>query len=119
MSLCGPFNQNLAWHEATGQLVCIQNVIAGRGWRLDYLNLAKAIKAGTASAEGVRARQLTFPPHTELEGFLQLSNNRAVFVTAHSHDFVTAHSHDNAAVGRIKSIAETASPAQTSAVSLP
>ena len=33
--LCGPFNQNLHWDADTGRLTCVQNVIEGRGWRLD------------------------------------------------------------------------------------
>src|SRR5262249_26874851 len=41
--LCGPFNQNLHWDAERGQLTCIQNVIAGRGWRLDVLDLEKAV----------------------------------------------------------------------------
>jgi len=33
--LCGPFNQNLHWDAQAGHLTCVQNVIAGRGWRID------------------------------------------------------------------------------------
>ena len=33
--LCGPYNQNLSWDAAQQQLTCVQNVVAGRGWRLD------------------------------------------------------------------------------------
>src|SRR5262249_11984347 len=31
--LCGSFNQNLHWDPQRGQITCIQNVIAGRGWQ--------------------------------------------------------------------------------------
>jgi hypothetical protein len=41
--LCGTFNQNLHWDSRRGQLTCIQNVISGRGWRLDVLDLARAV----------------------------------------------------------------------------
>src|SRR5262249_1874255 len=40
---CRPFNQNLHWDSAKGQLTCVQNVIFGRGWRLEVLDLAKAV----------------------------------------------------------------------------
>jgi hypothetical protein len=50
--LCGPFNQNLHWDGKTGRLTCIQNVIAGRGWRLDVLDLRKAIADGRADGPG-------------------------------------------------------------------
>ena len=41
--LCGPFNQNLHWDESLGHLICIQNVTAGSGWRLDRLDLARGV----------------------------------------------------------------------------
>jgi hypothetical protein len=51
--LCGPFNQNLHWDAAAGHLICVQNVIAGRGWRLDELDLARAVAdAGRLLAAG-------------------------------------------------------------------
>ena len=52
---CGPFNQNMQWDGPSGLLTCVQNVIEGRGWRLDVLNLAKAVAAGDGMAEGVRS----------------------------------------------------------------
>ncbi len=85
---CGPFNQNLYWDEDAKQLTCIQNVIAGRGWQLDVLDLHKAIARGNADASGVRVRKITLPPHTELEGYRPLSKQAAVFVTAYPRDNV-------------------------------
>ena len=80
--LVGPFNQNLYWEGATSQLICIQNVIEGRGWRLDRLDLTKAIADGRGHAPGVRLSTSTFLPHNELEGFLPLGKERALFVTS-------------------------------------
>jgi hypothetical protein len=80
--LCGPFNQSLHWDPANGQLTCVQNVIAGRGWRLDILDLARAIADGRAWGPGVRVQTLTFLPHDELEGYRPLSNRRGLFVTS-------------------------------------
>ena len=80
--LVGPFNQNLHWDAETGRLTCVQNVIAGRGWRLDVLDLAGAIADGRASGPGVRVRTLTFLPHDELEGYRPLGGGRGLFVTS-------------------------------------
>ena len=44
--LCGPFNQNLHWDESLGHLICIQNVTAGSGWRLDRLDLTRGVADG-------------------------------------------------------------------------
>ena len=73
--LCGPFNQNLHWDITSGRLTCVQNVIEGRGWRLDVIDLARAIADGRASAPGVRVKTLTFSPHDELEGYWPLDPN--------------------------------------------
>jgi hypothetical protein len=80
--LVGPFNQNLHWDEEKRELTCIQNIIAGRGWQLDILDLAKAVADGRASGPGVRVRMLTFLPHDELEGYRPLNENRGLFVTS-------------------------------------
>jgi len=80
--LCGPFNQNLHWDEAQGHLTCVQNVIEGRGWRLDTLDLARALSDGRADGPGVRVRRLTFAPHDELEGYWPLDGGRALFATS-------------------------------------
>ena len=50
--LCGPFNQNLHWDESLGHLICIQNVTAGSGWRLDRLDLARGVADGARTARG-------------------------------------------------------------------
>jgi hypothetical protein len=86
--LCGPFNQNLHWDAGRGHLVCVQNVIAGRGWRLDVLDLARAVADGRANGPGVRVRTMTFLPHTELEGYRQLDGRRGLFVTSYPQDNV-------------------------------
>lgn len=84
----GPFNQNLAWDAKAGTLTCVQNVTAGVGWRLDVLDLAKAVKAGSAEADGVRKATFTLPYTTELEGYRALAGGKAVFVTAHPKENV-------------------------------
>jgi hypothetical protein len=86
--LCGPFNQNLHWDAESGQLTCVQNVVAGRGWRLDVLDLARAVADGRADGPGVRARRLTFPPHDELEGFWHLDGRRGLFAVARRRENV-------------------------------
>jgi hypothetical protein len=79
---CGPYNQNLHWDTRTGQLTCIQNVILGRGWQLDVLDLKKAIADGRATGPGVRVRMWTFMPHDELEGYRPLDDKRSLFITS-------------------------------------
>ena len=101
---CGPFNQNLAWDSLTGQLACVQNVVAGLGWRLDVFNLEKAAAAGF-KLEPARVRTLTFKPHSEMEGWLRLPDGREVFVTSSR-----AH---NIYVGKSRSVAEFATPKGT------
>jgi hypothetical protein len=80
--LAGPFNQNLSWDAKKGQLTCIQNVVAGRGWQLDVLDLSKAVADGRAWGQGVRVRKLTFMPHDELEGYAPLSARQGLFITS-------------------------------------
>jgi hypothetical protein len=84
--LCGSFNQNLHWEAGSGQLTCVQNIIAGRGWRLDVLDLTRAIAEGRVDGPGVRLRRLTFPSHDELEGYWPLAGRRALFAVARSRD---------------------------------
>jgi hypothetical protein len=83
---CGPFNQNLHWDAGSGQLTCVQNVIAGRGWRLDVLDLTRAVAEGRADGPAVRQRRLTFPSHDELEGYWPLAGRQALFAVARSRD---------------------------------
>jgi hypothetical protein len=100
--LCGPFNQNLHWNADKGELTCVQNVVAGRGWRLDVLDLAKAAADGRADGPGVRVRMRTFFPHDELEGYRPLADQRGLFVTSMRKD--------NLVVGAIKSAPPKESP---------
>ena len=87
--LCGPFNQNLHWDAAAGRLTCVENVIEGRGWRLDTLDLARAVADGRADGPGVRVRRVTFAPHDELEGFWPLDGERVLFVTSNRTENIT------------------------------
>jgi hypothetical protein len=80
--LCGAFNQNLHWDAGSGCLTCVQNVIEGRGWRLDIIDLARGIADGRSTGPGVRIRTLTFGPHDELEGYWPVDQNRSLFVTS-------------------------------------
>jgi hypothetical protein len=87
--LCGPFNQNLHWDPATRRLTCVQNVIEGRGWRLDVLDLDRALADGRTSGPGVRVRTFTFDPHDELEGYWPLDADRSLIVTSGRRDNIT------------------------------
>jgi hypothetical protein len=84
--VCGPFTQNLHWSGESGHLTCVQNVVNGRGWRLDDLDLARAVAKGRADGPGVRVRRLTFPLHDELEGYWPRGACRAFFAAARLHD---------------------------------
>src|SRR5262249_7456390 len=88
--LCGPFNQNLHWDADSGRLTCVQNVVVGRGWRLDELDLARAVADGRADGSGVRVRRLTFPSHDELEGYWPLGGRRGLFAVARRRDNLVA-----------------------------
>lgn len=77
-----PFNQNLYWNDARGELVCIQNVVAGRGWRLATFNLKTAVIKSSARNTDPHVSSYVFPEKTELEGYRPLPNGRAAFVTA-------------------------------------
>jgi hypothetical protein len=87
--LCAPFNQNLYWDPATHRLTCVQNVIEGRGWRLDVLDLDRALADGRAAGPGVRVRTFTFEPHDELEGYWPLDAERSLIVTSSRHENIT------------------------------
>ena len=103
--LCGPFNQNMYWDADTGRLTCVQNVIEGRGWRLDVLDLAKAVAEGRADAPGVRVRTHTFASHDELEGYWPLDGERALFAIARRKD--------NLVVGAVRAVESRVSPPGT------
>jgi hypothetical protein len=103
--LCGPWNQNLYWDEDKAQLTCVQNVIEGRGWRLDVLDRAKAIADGRVTGPGARVRKLTFPSHDELEGYWPLDNEQSLLVAARRKD--------NIVVGTIRATDPRPSPAGT------
>jgi len=81
---CDPFNQNLFWDAKTGELTCVQNVVAGLGWKLDVFNLQMVVAGG--KLEKARVRTLVFQPHSELEGWLREPDGREVFVTSSPKD---------------------------------
>ena len=88
--LAGGWNQNLSWDRETGRLVCVENVIEGRGWRLDTLDLGRAVLDGRADGPGVRVERVTFEPHDELEGFCRLDRSRVLFITSGRSDNLIA-----------------------------
>ena len=93
--LCGPYNQNLHWDPSRGQLTCVQNVVAGLGWQVEVIDLAKATSDGRAWGPGVRVRKQTFMPHDELEGYRPLRENLGIFVTSSRKDnLVVGEIHD-------------------------
>jgi hypothetical protein len=81
---CGPFNQNLFWDATRGELTCVQNVTAGRGWKFETFNLENAIAASKLDGkpDNARVRTMIFRPHSELEGWLRQPDGREVFVTS-------------------------------------
>jgi hypothetical protein len=103
--LCGAFNQNLHWDAQSGRLTCVQNVIEGRGWRIDVIDLAKAVADGRVDAPGVRITKFTFSPHNELEGYWPLDHDRALFVTSSRAGNIVA--------GTARAISPRPSPAGT------
>ena len=70
------------------------NVIEGRGWRLETLDLKRAVADGRGWGPDVRVRTQTFPNRDELEGYRPLTNGFGLFVTS-SH-------RNNLVVGRVK-----------------
>jgi hypothetical protein len=80
--LAGGWNQNLTWDPENERLVCVENIIEGRGWRLDTLNLERAVADGRADGPGVRVGRLSFEPHDELEGYCRLDRSRVLFITS-------------------------------------
>jgi hypothetical protein len=92
--LAPPYNQNLHWDNDAKQLTCVLNVIEGRGWRLETLDLPRAVGDGRAWGPGVRVRTQTFPNRDELEGYRPLVDRMGLFVTSsRKHNLV---------VGKIK-----------------
>ena len=100
--LAGPWNQALHWVAGRGEVVCVENVIEGRGWRLDTINLAQAAVDGRVEGPGVRVGRVTFLPHDELEGFCWLDGGRGLFITSNRTG--------NLVVGRIESRGPRPSP---------
>ena len=58
------------------------NVIEGRGWRLETLDLSRAVGDGRAWGPGVCVHQETFPNRDELEGYRPMPNGVGLFVTS-------------------------------------
>ncbi len=100
--LSGPWNQNLHWDEASRRLTCVQNVIEGRGWRLDVIDLDRAVADGRVTGPHVRVRMSTFSPHDELEGFWPLDRERSLLITSNRAD--------NIVIGVIKATEPKPSP---------
>jgi hypothetical protein len=103
--LAGAWNQNLHWDGATGRLTCIQNVVEGRGWRLETIDLARAVADGRAWSPSGRVAVATLPPHDELEGFLPLDSRRILLITSSRRD--------NAVVGVLHPVPPSPSPPGT------
>ncbi len=101
--IAGPFNQTLSFDAATGDLLCLQNVVAGLGWRIERLNLENAVRDGRAWGPGVLRERLVFFPHSELEGYCKLPDGRALLITSSSQNNIT--------IGTIKQFPDLLSPA--------
>jgi hypothetical protein len=85
----GSFNQNLSWDNEQKHIICIQNVIEGRGWQLEYLDLKQMLDGWDSTSAVVKHQRLTFPPHDELEGFCILPDGRQLFCTSSIKENVT------------------------------
>jgi hypothetical protein len=96
----GPFNQNLFWNASAGELTCVQNVVAGLGWKLDVFHLQTAIDK--QSLDKARRRTFIFKPHSELEGYLRQPDGRDLFVTSSPRN--------NLFTGKIQTVAEFVTP---------
>jgi hypothetical protein len=92
--LAPPFNQNLHWDADAKQLTCVLNVIKGRGWRLETLDLKLAVADGRAWGPEACVHRQTFPNRDELEGYRPLPNGLGLFVTSSRKN--------NLVMGRIK-----------------
>ena len=103
--LCSPWNQNLHWDAERGRLTCVQNVIEGRGWRIQTIDLAKAAADGRWNAPGVLLHNYTFLPHDELEGWFPYDEKSDLWVTSSRRDNIT--------IGTIKPTEEKTTPAGT------
>lgn len=71
-----PFTQSLWWDGE--QLVAFRNITAGRGWAVDTVDLAAALKEGHAND----AERIVLPGSGELEGGIGLGDGRWLFVTS-------------------------------------
>jgi hypothetical protein len=88
-----PFNQNLYWDQEKSQLVGIQNMSAGRGWRLEFIDLKAAVAAGEARIHGAVVDVNVYGAHDELEGWSRLPNGQEIFITSsHVHNITIGKS---------------------------
>jgi len=100
--LCGPFNQNLYWDASARRLTCVQNVVEGRGWRLEVLDLERAVNEGRVSSADVHRGTMTFLPHDELEGYWPLDERQALMLTSSRRE--------NLLVGKLRPMTPRTSP---------
>ena len=100
--LAGGWNQALHWVPQRGELICVENVIEGRGWRLDVINLERAVADGRVDGPEVRVSRVTFPPHDELEGFCYLEGKQGLFITSSRAN--------NLVIGQIRPVSPRPSP---------
>jgi hypothetical protein len=110
------YTQNLHWNPKRGWLVGVQNVKAGRGWRLDVVDLAKAIESGTVEAPGVRVLTATLPSHSELEGYEPMPSESSLasenpWPIGVESVFLKVHGQNNVVVGTVELMEPRPSPA--------
>lgn len=80
--MAGPWNQALHWNPERGELICVQNVIEGRGWRLETINLSRGVRDGRVEGPEVRVGRVTLARHDELEGFWRLDGGRSLWINS-------------------------------------
>jgi hypothetical protein len=79
---CGPFVQQLHWIDERGELLIIQNITGGRGWRL------RAVHPWSTPVYSA-VPPLDLAPKNELEGATLLSMDECILVTSSRGDNVT------------------------------
>ncbi|MGH9863145.1 MAG: hypothetical protein ACRD35_06955 [Candidatus Acidiferrales bacterium] len=91
------YTQSLVWEDETGWLYVVQNPRRGRGWRIQVVDLEKALAAGRLDAHPALVERVEFPYTSELEGLALMPHKRVLFLTSDKEN--------NALLGRLEVVA--------------
>lgn len=75
-----PCVQTLHWHTGRQELVLVQNQFRARGWQLSFVDLKRAVAAG--SVNDAVMGSVAVAQRSELEGYVALPDGRELFVAA-------------------------------------